>query len=194
MVLLRPKPLLVSFGSLALNMSQLNKRRKMTVGTRKKIMDAMNEELSAAGLDSFEDHSRLLDKVTADLVAPYIKVGFLLQTQKDLANMNEPSPKELEQTLANIKGKLRYRFREPLTSSLKDLKRKLPHRPGGGRTPALTPEQKSEACDSVAAHIRQRVPLRDALVRVAQEFTARLGHNVGARTIQRAWRRRGQAC
>ena len=166
------------------------KKRAMTPETRAKIIDAIAQEFHEAGMGDFNDAMRLLEEAPAYTELGF-KVGILIRVKKILDSAVEPSAEQLEETLGNINGKLRYMLRPAILTSLKQFKKTLPYKRGGGRPRALaSEEQKAAACDAVSVLVRKRVPLKEAFRRVAKEFTVRLNHDVSARSVQRAWQGR----
>jgi hypothetical protein len=161
------------------------KKRRLTPQTRKRIQDAVNAELKAAGLGALGDAADILVKAGIDDLPKVVEAGMLLGIEKQL--VFEPSSEELAAMLSGIENKLRYELRSTFTDTLVRMKKRLPRRRGGGRKEVLTSEQKIEACDDVAALVRKKVPLKTAFARVGLRFTARLGHNVSARSVKRAW-------
>jgi hypothetical protein len=168
------------------------KKRRMTSETKRKIIDAIGEEFQAAGLGGFDEAIHLMEE-DRSRVMQGLKGGILASAMKQFDDAPEPSAEDLEKTLGNINGKLRYDLRRVIVKALQQYKNILPYRRGGGRQKALTAEQRVEACDAVSALIRRgRISFKGAFLRVAQEFTRRLGHNVSARTVQRAWQARSK--
>jgi hypothetical protein len=168
------------------------KKPRMTSGTKKKVIDAIEQEFQAAGLGGFDKAVRLMEEERT-YVMQGIKGGILASALKQFEDVPEPSAEDLEKTLDNIKGKLRYGLRPAIVKALQQYKKILPYKRAGGRRRALTPEQKVEACNAVSALIRRGgTSFKGAFLRVAQEFAQRLGHNVSARTVQRAWQGRNQ--
>ena len=165
----------------ALMRTPKKKNRNVTPATQKKVMDAVNEELRAIGLGTFDDVERMTKEMNPKNT---IRLVILSAIQRQLNNMPEPAPEELQGVLAAINGKLRYEIRARLSTATQEIKKQLPRRPGGGRGKALTAQQENQARDKVASFIRRKVPYKIALTRVGQQF------GVSARTIQRAWQKR----
>jgi hypothetical protein len=164
----------------------------MTPETKAKIYDALAREFHEAGLGDFNEAMSLLDNETS-YVEQGFKAGILIKLKKTLEGVPEPSAENLQKTLDNIKGKLRYELRPAILNTLQQFKKVLPRKRGGGRPQVFaTAEQKAAACNSVGTLVRKGVPLRDAFQRVAREFSGKLGHSVSARTVQRAWQGRSQ--
>ena len=106
--------------------------------------------------------------------------------------------------------KRRIKNEEQLAQALKDLKRvgdempslirkamkqvtgTLPRRGGPGRLPKLNPKESAQVCDQIAVFIRQKHTLKQALQKVSDISPNLLGKKVGARTLQKAWDKRGQ--
>jgi hypothetical protein len=149
--------------------------------TKKKLMSVYNDELRAAGLGTFEDVDRLV-KGSRNT----INIALLASIENILNRMSEPTAQELETIISELRGKLRYEIRPMMDKLAREIKTRLPRRRSGGRGPALTSKQKSEACDAVADLMRKKVPYKTALVRVGVRFV------VSARTIQRAWQKRDE--
>src|SRR5438445_12658723 len=154
------------------------KKRTVSPETKKKIMEAVNEELRAIGLGTFDDVERMTQEMHPENI---VRLTILSGIEGTMNKMSEPSPQELQSVLADIKGKLRYEIRAALSKATQEIKKQLPRKPGCGRGKALTPEQENQACDKVAELIRRKVPYKSALMRVGQVF------GVSSRTIQRAW-------
>ncbi len=166
-------------------------KRRLTPQTRKQIQGAVNVELKAAGLGTLDEVADILAQANVDDLPTAIEAGILLGLKEELVRGTEPSKEELASMLLRVQNKLRYEFRGAFTDAFAQIKGRLPRRRGGGRKEVLaTTEQKNEACDEVAALVRKKVPLKVAFARVAQRFTARLGHNVSARSVQRSWQGR----
>src|ERR1700747_2392313 len=160
-------------------MNGQKRKTKLTPKTRQKIIGIYNEELRAAGLCTFDDLKQLVAK---DDVHSTINLGLLGKLENILDRMEEPTPKELEQIISETSGKLRYAIRPTMVQVIKEVKARLLKKKKGD---SLTPQQKSAACDEVAALIRKKVPYPIALKRVGSKF------GKSARTIQRAWQNRG---
>jgi hypothetical protein len=185
MVLLEPNQPRDRFGLVAgqfLSMGSRKKKPRLTPETREKLIAAYDVEFQAAGLGTFRDLERVMKNVSAP---NSFNASLLAGIESVLNEMSEPSPQKLQKILSELKGKLRYEIRPMMTKALKGMKDKLPRKPSGGRSPALTPEQKSKACDAVASLIRKGTPYRAALARAGLMFA------VSPRTIQRAWQKRG---
>jgi hypothetical protein len=168
-------------------------KRRLTPQTRKRIQDAVDAELKAAGLGALDEISEILAQAGGDDLPMLMEAGILLGIKKHLFRETEPSKEELASILSKIENKLRYKFRSTFADSFAQIKKRLPRRPGGGRKKVLATEQeKNEACDAVSELVRKKVPFKTAFARVALRFTARLGHNVSARSVQRAWQGRDE--
>jgi hypothetical protein len=164
------------------------KKRRLTPQTRKMIQDAVNAEFTAAGLGRLDEAANILTKAGIDDLPKILEAGILLGFQKQL--VYEPSKEELASALSGIKNKLRFELRSTFTDTFVRMKKRLPRRRGGGRKEVLTSEQKVEACDEILSLVGKKVPLKIAFERVARRFTVRLGHNVSARSVKRAWQGR----
>lgn len=164
----------------------------MSAATKRKIIAAFDEELRTRGVSSFEEAADVIEDAGA-YVAQGFNAGILVQVKRMLDQAEEPPPDKLDQLIGEIRKKFIYELRPAAMQAFKEFKKKLPYRRGGGRPEALpTAKDKSAVCDSVSALLRKGVPLKQAFVRVAHEFTTRLRHEVGARSVQRAWQGRNQ--
>lgn len=164
--------------------------QRMSDATKKRIIAAIDEELRAGGISNFAKGAKVIDDAGL-YVAQGFNAGILVQVKEMLDAALEPPPEQLDKLIEDIKKRFIYELRPAVLKAFKELKKKLPYRRGGGRPETLpTEKDKSAACDAVSALLRKKVPLRDAFVRVAQEFTVRLGHHVSARSVQRAWQGR----
>ena len=103
-------------------MTSEKKKRALTPETRAKIIDAIAQEFHGAGMGDFNDAMRLLEEAPA-----YIEQGFnagiLIRVKTILDSAVEPSAEQLEETLSNINGKLRYMLRPAILTSLKQFKK-----------------------------------------------------------------------
>jgi hypothetical protein len=162
-------------------MRSRKKKAGLSAQTRDKLIAAYDEELRAAGLGTFDGFRQLLTEVSEPNT---LNTALLAGIESVLSEMSEPSPKELQRILSALKGKLRYEIRPTMVKVAKEMKDKLPRKPGGGRGAALTPEERSKACDEVAGLMRKGASYKIALVRVGSRF------GVSPRTIQRAWQKR----
>jgi hypothetical protein len=153
------------------------------------MIEALDEEFRAAGLPSFGEMIRTLSRASgsAPLGRKKLELGIVMGMKTAIDQMPEPSAKQLEKYLQATRGKLRYQIRQEITKSFERIKKSLPRRPGTGRRKALDPQLENQACDQVAALIRQKVPYPIVLKRVGERF------GVSGRTIQRAWQKRGQS-
>src|SRR5262249_47919705 len=153
MVSTKPKLLLSRCGICGHSGSWLvrsgKKSRVMSQATKAKIFDALATEFHAAGLGDFNEAMKALDESTQHVEQGF-KAANLVQLKRILKGVPEPSAGDLQKTLDNIKGKLRYELRPAIVNTLQQFKKALPHKRGGGRPRALTTEQKSAACDAVA--------------------------------------------
>lgn len=165
--------------------------RSMSPATKKKIIAVIDEELRTKGV-SFEEAAEVVEDAGA-YVAQGFNAGILVQVKRMLDQAQEPRPDELGQFIDDLRKRFIYELRPAAMQAFKEFKKKLPYQRGGGRPEALpTANDKSSACDAVSAHVRKGVPLKQAFMRVAQEFTTRLRHHVSARSVQRAWQGRNK--
>jgi hypothetical protein len=163
-------------------------KSKLKPETRRVLVEAFDKAFRSLGFPALEEACETFNQVLkGDLSEADRETVFRSTTMMGLLdyidNRSEPTPKELEEILAKLQT-LPFEFRAHLDQTMKSVKRKLPHKPGGGRPHSLDPDQKREACRRVGILMAQGVTFRDALDRVAKAF------GVGARTIQRAWQKR----
>lgn len=165
-------------------MAKSSKPKPMTAATRRQLIAAFNDVLGALGWGTFDKLDEMVGKLAAGKPEKGVQAGVLLGLKTMTENAPEPTPQQLQEMLLKIKG-LPLLMRAVLNTTLKQIKSELPRKPGGGRRSSLTEQQKEQVRDKIATLIRNRVPLKAAYIRVAQQFS------VGTRTIQRAWQQRG---
>jgi hypothetical protein len=101
------------------------------------------------------------------------------------------SERQLENALALIR-EAGEKMPTAIRKALKELGHALPRRGGPGRQPKLNTMQAGHVCDQIALLLRQGHKLKSALQKVAELTPTLLGKKVGARTLQKAWDRRGE--
>jgi hypothetical protein len=167
---------------------------KLRPETKKIILNALSEELKAAGLPSLEEAREqmeaMLKRTDQHQVEEFASSGLgmglawtpLAMLEKQMDEWDEPTPKELDAILKTFKG-IRYEIRGILNEATKKLFKTLLRRVGG-RPRKLEPDQYADVCQEIANLLAKRVPLRVAFRRVGAM------HNASARTIQRIWQKR----
>ena len=163
---------------------------KITPETRRIIAEAFDKQMSSIGfppLNTARDTLREVFQKGPSNAEPgtVLRLTAMVTLLDYIENTPEPTPEALKEALKKL-GSFPFEFRAMLDGAVKSIKRKLPHKPGGGRPSDLTQDQKKAACSKVGMLIAQGVSLQDAQTRVASSF------GVGRRTIQRAWQKRAE--
>jgi type II secretory pathway component PulF len=117
-------------------------------------------------------------------------LGLLRDFGKSLARKIK-NEQQLTKALQDIK-QVGYDMPTMIRKATKLLVSKLPRRGGPGRQPKLSPPEAAQVCDQIAVFIRQNHNLKQALQKVAELTPTLLGKKVGARTLQKAWDKRGE--
>lgn len=105
-------------------MTGKKKKTGITEQAKKKIIAAISEEFQAAGLGRFDEAVQLMEE-ERELLMQGVKGGILTSALKMLRDAPEPSNEALEQTIANITGKLRYQLGPAIMETLQQCKKKF---------------------------------------------------------------------
>jgi len=158
---------------------------------------AWRETLEAAGLKwSFAEVKKIMKamNLTPEVrAARGLTIGMALGLGgigKGLAK-NIKTQEQFEKALQQI-NRAGEQMPTMIRKATKELARSLPRRGGPGRQPKLTPKESAQMCDQIALYIRQKHNLKEALQKVAELTPTLLGKKVGARTLQKAWDKRGE--
>lgn len=166
--------------------------RPMQPETRKRILEAWEELFKFLGFPTLMDAAKAMletpttEHTNKEVTSNGLVTGFLaalhLVMQRYVATQEEPTPEQLEKTLAEFRG-LHYKMREMFKETATTLAKRMPHSPGG-HPRSLTQEQCVEVRQEVLKLYGDRLLLRNAFQRVAQKY------KVSPRTIERVWRNR----
>jgi len=187
------------FGHCCAMKTQMEKKPRLTKAEIETRLDEeWREVLKASGLiSSFADIKRGLRELD---LSPEIDLGsgFTLGMSLGLVNAGKilarkvKTEVELEEALQKIK-EAGEKMPTAVRKAMKEVARSLPRRGGPGRRPKLSPKEASVMCDQIALFIRQKYGLKEALKKAADLSPSILGgKKVSARTLQKAWGRRGE--
>jgi hypothetical protein len=183
----------------------MKKRKPTRAEIQRRLIKGFEEELQAAlGLsqsqakqimkgDAVEglptgrsnDSNVVASKLRAAIVSSVGNIGKYYTKRTNIKTEDE-----LKKVLEEMKGQ-REKLPAATRKVLKAVGAMLPRRGGPGRQPKLDSKQASRACDQIAVFIRQKHTLKEALQKVSEISPTVLGQKVGARTLQKAWNKRG---
>lgn len=106
-------------------------------------------------------------------------VGLWNAAVEDFKKRPEPTQKDLASLLTQMRGELRYKFRDAMLK----IGKKLPHRPGGAPK-ALTATERDRILQLVAGCVQAGQTPAEAVRTLATRF------GVSTKTIQRWWHRK----
>ena len=160
----------------------------------KKLDEAWQEALKEINLVASPAEANKVLKETNlglnEVVARGLTIGMAFGLRgmgKELARRDQVTTQEqLDKTLGEIK-RMANDMPTAIRKAARIISSALPRRGGPGRQPKLKPIQASQACDQIAAFIRRKHKLKEALQEVAKLTPILFGKKVGTRTLQKAW-------
>jgi hypothetical protein len=180
---------------------KVKKPKRLTKREIEERLDhAWLEELQRLGLVANQPEAKKLMQDVASLercvgVGRGMTFGMALEMRnwgKDLAKKRQiKDEQQLSKAIQDLK-RTGDELPTLMRKAMKELATKLPRKGGPGRLPKLNPKEAAQACDQIALFIRQKYTLKEALQKVADLSASLFGKKVGARTLQKAWDKRGQ--
>ena len=162
-----------------------------------RLDQAWQETLQSIGLvASPSEAKKLIEQVGSRERQSGIKFGMALEMRnwgKALAKKRQiKNEQQLAQALQDLK-RVGDEMPSLMRKAVKQFVGSLPRKGGPGRQPKLNQKDAALACDQIALFIRQKDNLKQALQKVADLSPTLFGKKVGARTLQKAWDKRGEA-
>lgn len=160
----------------------------------KQILKALQDMFESVGTPLDEDAVSFALRMARDpqfhrvgskphqLTRAFSAASILLQAKR---SPDVQTPAQLDKLLYMIREQMPNLLRPAVKQTLREVLKDLPKRPSTGRNKILTLEQEKQACDLVSIYLRNGDSMRAAYQKVADQL------EVSARTVQRAWKRRG---
>ena len=146
------------------------------------VLDAYREQLRKTGLPLLEEAMRIATDVehgrdhgNAEITAAGIVVGMWHRLERTYRDKPEPTHRELERFLQDIK-EAAFEIRDEID----EIKKKMPHR-SGGAPKALTDEEKIKVCRLIGQMLGDGHSYPEGVKAMAERF------NVSTKTIERTW-------